>query len=434
MKILRRHPDDRAIAALAVPALGALTADPLYSLIDTALVGHLGAAQLGGVAVGSAAFTASFWIFSFLAYGVTSMVARSLGAGNIRDATDKGAQALGLALIAGVIVALVGALLTAPIISAMGGEGMVESFGIDYLRIRALSAPFMLIALVGHGWLRGAQDTRTPMTIAITGAVLNAGLDWVLIYPAGMGVSGAAWATVLSQGVVAAWFLKVLLSRFEAPRWRLERTLVKPLLSVGAELVVRTGALLAALTFTTSMAARMGTVELAAWQIAMQIFLLLSLTMDAIAIAAQSLIATAFGAEDRAAARRTGNRLLELGLGLGIVLGIALWIGSAPLAGLFTDDEAVRLTATRLLHFLALSQPVGALAFTLDGILIGALETRFMAKAMLIASVVFTACSYVAFVSESGTTGLAFGAGLWLLARAILTWARYRHVIKSGSG
>lgn len=429
MKILRRHPDDRAIAALAVPALGALTADPLYSLIDTALVGHLGAAQLGGVAVGAAAFTASFWIFSFLAYGVTSMVARSLGAGNVRDATDKGVQALGLALIAGVVVALVGALLTAPIISAMGGNGLVETYGIDYLRIRALSAPFMLIALVGHGWLRGAQDTRTPMAIAITGAVLNAALDWILIYPAGMGVSGAAWATVVSQIVVAAWFLKVLMGRFEAPRWRLEKTLVKPLLSVGAELVVRTGALLAALTFTTSMAARMGTVELAAWQIAMQIFLLLSLTLDAIAIAAQSLIATALGADDRAAANRTGNRLLELGLGLGVVLGLALWAGSAPLASLFTDDAEVHRTATQLLRFLALSQPVGALAFTLDGILIGALETRFMAKAMVIASIVFAASSYIAFVSEGGTSGLALGAGLWLVARAALTGARYRQIL-----
>jgi putative MATE family efflux protein len=251
-------------------------------------------------------------------------------------------------------------------------------------------------------------------------------LDWILIYPAGMGVAGAAWATVVSQVVVAVWFLKVLVGRFEAPRWRFDLAAVRPLLNVGAELVVRTGALLAALTFATSIAARMGTIDLAAWQIAMQIFLLLSLTMDAIAIAAQSLIATALGADDRVAANRTGNRLLELGLVLGIVLGLALWACSAPLASLFTDDASVHRTATQLLRFLALSQPVGALAFTLDGILIGALETRFMAKAMVTASIVFAAGSYVAFVSGSGTSGLALGAGLWLLVRLVATYGRYR--------
>lgn len=420
-----RHLDDRAIAALAFPALGALAADPLYSLVDTALVGNLGTAELGAVAIGTAAFTASFWLFSFLAYGVTPTVGRALGRGDERAAADIGVQALAVALIAGTIVAVTGLLLAGSIVGVLGGEGRIAQLGDDYLRIRICSAPFVLIALVGHGWLRGAQDTRTPMTIAIAGAVLNAVLDYLLIYPAGLGVAGAAWATLISQGLVAAWFVAALIKRFDAPRWRFDRRVVTDLLVVGGDLIVRTGSLLAALTVATSLAARMGAAQLGAWQIANQIFLLLSLTMDSLAIAAQALVARHLGADRLVEAKRVGNRLLELGTGLGVVLAAVLFAVSAPLADVFTDDSEVLALATDLLRYLALAQPIAALAFTLDGILIGALDTRFLAVAMVGASIAFVGVGILAFEMDWGVRGLAASAGVWLALRTATTGVRY---------
>ncbi len=434
MKMLRRHPDDRAISALAVPALGALAADPLYSLVDTALVGNLGASELGAVAVGSAAFTASFWLFSFLAYAVTPIVARALGRGDETAATAIGVQALLIATIVGVSLAGLGLLFAEPIVSLLGGSGEVADLGVPYLQIRVLAAPFVLIALAGNGWLRGAQNTRTPMFISIAGAAANAVLGWVLIYPIGMGVPGAAWAIVICQGAAALAFVIVLRGRFHLPRWRFDPAVARSLLTVGVELVVRTGALLAGLTLATSLAARMGEIPLASWQIVMQIFLLLSLTMDSIAIAAQALVAKELGALDTGAARRIGDRLMELGLILGTALGVLLFVASGPLASVFTSDIRVEAETRDLIRMLAVAQPVAAAAFTLDGILIGALETRFLAYSMVGASIVFAAFSFLAYSNDWGTSGLALGAGIWMVARLATTLYRYRTAFRGGRG
>ena len=423
--LLRRHPDDRVIFALAVPALAALAADPLYSLVDTALVGHLGRDELGAVAVGTAAFTASFWLFSFLAYGVTPKVARSLGAGDRLGAADTGMQALLVAAAAGSVIALIGVLAAGPIVRLLGASGDVEPLAEVYLRIRILSAPFVLLALVGHGFMRGAQDTRTPMVIATTGAGANAILDYLLIYPAGLGVRGAALATLITQGAVAGWFLWRLRPHLSGAVRRVSRKVMASLLLVGADLIVRTGALLAAITLATALAARMGTVTLGSWQIASQIFLLLSLTLDSLAIAAQALVARHLGARDDASARRVSSRLLELGLLVGLALGVALYLGRGAIAGLFTDDPEVLLETTELLGWLAIAQPVAALAFTLDGILIGALATRFLAISMVGASVLFAAIGLISYASGWGVTGLASGMGAWLLVRTLVTGARY---------
>jgi Na+-driven multidrug efflux pump len=194
---------------------------------------------------------------------------------------------------------------------------------------------------------------------------------------------------------------------------------------VGADLVVRTGSLLAALTLATALAARMGGVALGSWQITMQIFLLLSLTMDALAIAAQALVAKHLGFDDGAGARRIARRLMELGVVAGVVLGTVLYALRLPLASIFTDDPRVLERAGFLIGLLAISQPVAAAAFMLDGILIGALMTRFLAGAMVISSALFAVVALVVFEQGWGTTGLAIGIGLWLTARVVTTGRLY---------
>lgn len=421
-----RHPEDRVIGALAIPALGALAADPLYSIVDTAFVGHLGVAQLGGLSVGVAAFTASFWIFSFLAYGVTPRVARALGAGKAEEAGDVGAQALWLALILGGAVTAIGFFLAGPVVRAFGASDEVVRYAEPYLRIRSLAAVPVLIAQVGQGYLRGARDTKTPTLIVVAGAAANVIVGYLFIFPLGWGIEGAAWAVVICQGAAAAAFLAVLRTRMSPGSWGPDLTVMRSLLRVGGELALRTGSLVAGLTIATSVAARIGTTTVAAWQVAMQLFLLLSLTLDAVAIAAQALIATHLGAGEPQRARAVGERLISLGVYVGVALGIALFVMAPFLAGLFTDAAQVERLATQLLVWVALLQPLGAIAFTLDGILIGASDTGFLAIAMVGATVVFVASMLLLYGADVGVWSLVAGMSAWMLVRAVTTVGRFR--------
>jgi MATE family multidrug resistance protein len=423
-----RHSDDKTILALALPALAALAADPLYSLADTAFVGNLGAEELGAVAVGTAAFTASFWLFSFLAYGVTPRVARFVGAGDESGAAGIGVQALLMAVSIGICVTLAGVLFAGPVVRVLGAGPAFEPMAESYLRIRVLSATAVLIAQVGHGWLRGAQDTRIPMFIAVGGAAINVVLDYVLIYPVGMGVQGAAWATVIGQYLAAAGFLIVLMPRLTrgGVRWRFDRDVAAGLLRTGADLVVRTGSLLGAMTLATSVAARMGLDALGAWQITMQLFLFLSLVLDSVAIAAQALVGKHLGAGAHGEAREVSARLMEWGLLIGIGIALVLFLLRGLLAGVFSSDESVVTAAAALIAWLAAVQPLSALAFTLDGILLGASDTRFLAKSMVASSLAYAAISLVSLELGWGTAGLAAGATMWMLLRTVTTAWRWR--------
>lgn len=421
---LGRHPEDKAILALAIPALGALAADPLYSLVDTALVGNLGTVELGAVAVGTAAFTASFWLFSFLAYGLTPRIARAVGRGDPNEAGQVGTQALILALVIGGVLTIIGLAIPEPIVRLLGADDTVSDLGASYLRIRILSATAVLIAQVGHGWMRGEQNTRTPMLIAVSGALLNGVLDYILIYPVGLGVQGAAWATVIGQWLVAIAFLAILKPKLSASlRPNLET--IKGFLKVGADLVIRTGSLLAALTIATSVAARMGVVELGSWQIAMQVWLLMSLSLDSVAIAGQALVGKHLGASNPATAIDVGRRLMTWGTWVGLGLMVALVALSKPIADIFSDDSRVIDAAAMLIVWVGITQPLSSAAFTLDGILIGASDTRFLAGAMVASSVLFVAGSLLALNFDWGTAGLAGAATVWLFARTGTTGVRF---------
>jgi putative MATE family efflux protein len=422
---VRPYADDRAIFRLAVPALGALAADPLYSLIDTAFVGHLGTAQLGALAIGTAAFTASFWIFSFLAYGVTARVARAFGANDTETVDKVGVQAVFLAIGLGAAVTVLGFLFTSEIVRLFGASNRVAVFAEPFTRIRIFAAVPVLLVQVGQGWMRGMQDTRTPMLIVTAGLVVNTILNYVLIFPAGLGVEGSALATVIGQTLAAAGFLWLLRKRMTAPRWQPDFAIARELLRVGVDLAVRTGALLASMTFATAIAARMGEVELAAWQIAMQVFLLLAFTLDSLAIAGQALVGRHLGGMRPDRAFEVGRRLITLGVALGVVLLLGVFVGARWLPHAFTEDGRVVVVAGSLLLWVALVQPLSAVAFTFDGILIGASDTRFLALAMVASSAIYAAGSALALGIDAGVQGLAIATTVWLAVRSLTTGVRF---------
>jgi MATE family multidrug resistance protein len=419
-----RGPYDREIVALALPALGALAADPLVSLIDTAFVGRLGATALAALAVASAVFAVAFFIFNFVAYATTPMVARAVGAGDTPEAGRVVVTALLVGAIAGLGTLLILEVLAVPILTAMGAEGETLTGAVTYLRIRALAIPAVMVILAGHGAFRGFQDTATPLRVTLGLNVVNLILDPILIFGLGWGIAGAAWATVAAQWLGGLWFLWLLLvARRQALGVRLQlpgRAVTGEFLSAGRDLVVRTAALLGVMTLATAVAARVGTVEVAAHQVAVQVWVFLALITDALAIAAQAMVGRYLGRHDPARARAISDRLLVFALGIGMVFVAALAVLAPVIAGVFTDDPAVAAAIEQVFWFVVLMQPINALAFVWDGIVMGAEDFRYLAFAMVASAAAAAAVLLAVLPAGWGLAGVWWGLVV-LMAGRILT-------------
>jgi putative MATE family efflux protein len=426
----RSSPYDREIVRLAVPAFGALIAEPLYLLADTAVVGHLGTDELAGLAVASAVLLSGYSIFIFLAYGTTAAVSRLIGAGDHREAAHQAIQSLWLAVAIGVVVAGIGLVLAEPLVGLFGGRGAVAANAVVYLKVSLLGVPALLVVLAGTGYLRGRQDTVTPLAVAIGSAIFNLVLELVLIYGLGYGIGASAFSTVLAQVGAAAVYVLVVVRAVRAHDVELapHPASIRRLAGVGADLLVRTIALRATISLSTAIAARIGTVQVAAHEIAFAVWTLLALGLDAIAIAGQAMTGHRLGAELPDEARAAAGRMIELGVVLGIGFGLLVVLVRPVLPELFTDDPAVVAVASFLLWFVAAMQPVNAVVFVLDGVLIGAGDMRFLAMAMVAAAAVFAAGAAAVLALDLGIGWLWTAISAWMLARLVALSVRYRGV------
>ncbi|HEX6417299.1 MAG TPA: MATE family efflux transporter, partial [Acidimicrobiales bacterium] len=422
-----RSPYDREIGRLALPAFGALIAEPLYVLTDTAIVGHLGTPQLGGLAVASTILLTLYAVFVFLAYGTTAAVSRLLGAGDEREAAHQAVQSLWLAALIGLGVMVTGLAAAEPLVGLMGAEGAVRANALVYLRISLLGVPAMLVVLAGTGYLRGLQDTRTPLVVAVTTAGVNLVVEVVLIYGLDQGIGASALATVVAQTLAAAVYLSRIGGAVASlgVGLRPHPASLRRLGAVGRDLLVRTAALRAALVVATAVATRLGTVEVAAHQVAFEIWSFLALGLDAIAIAGQAMVGRALGASDGGVARAAGRRMIEWGVALGATAAVAVLALRTVLPHLFSGDAAVVGLAAFLLVWVAVLQPVNAVAFVLDGILIGAGDMRFLAWAMAGAAAVFVPAAMAVAVLDAGIGWLWAALGLLMTVRAGTLLARF---------
>jgi putative MATE family efflux protein len=388
---------DREVLKLAVPALGALVAEPLYVLADTAIVGHLGTPQLGGVGVATTVILSGYAMFIFLAYGTTGTVARLLGAGHPERAAAQGVQALWLALGVGGALAVLGLAFGGPLVSALGATGRTAAYARTYLHISMAGVPSLTLVLAGTGYLRGLQDTRTPLYVAVASSVGNLVLELVLVYGFDLGVPASAWATVVAQTCAALAYLVVIGRhvRLLGVPVRPDRRALAGLSRVSADLFLRTMALRATILGVTAVATRLGTVSVAAHEVAFQVWSFTALVLDSLAIAAQALVAQRLGAGDAAGARAAGRRVLEWSAGCGVVFGAVLLAVRTLLPHLFTADPEVLHLAGFLLLFVALLQPAAGVVFALDGVLIGAGDLRYLAWAMAAVAVVFLPCLFL---------------------------------------
>lgn len=422
---------DRDILRLALPALGALAADPLVSMVDTVFVGRLGVVPLAALGVNTSIFALAFVVFNFLAYGTTPLVARAVGRGDRDGAGDVVMQAFLLAALVGSAATVLLELLAGPIVALMGAGQDLRDPALSYLRIRALAGPAVLFVTAGHGAFRGYQDTRTPLLVTLGLNLVNLVLDPLFIFVLGWGLRGAALATLIAQWVGALWFLYLLLrgrTRQLGIRPRLPAlTEIRPFLKIGGELALRTVALIGTLTLATAVATRVGTVQVAAHQVATQIWLLLAMIVDSLAVAGQALVAGYRGAGDPAMARRAANRLLGWGLVAGLALGAMFFALSPVLPRLFTDEPAVLAAVVSIFPFVVAMQPLNAVVFVWDGVFIGAERFRFLAGQMVFSAACAAVVLLVVLPLGWGLAGVWWGIVTLMLARAITLAAGYRN-------
>ncbi|MFD6873389.1 MULTISPECIES: MATE family efflux transporter [unclassified Streptomyces] len=422
----RRH--DREILALAVPAFGALVAEPLFVMADSAIVGHLGTPQLAGLGIAAALLMTGVSVFVFLAYATTAAVARRVGAGDLPAAIRQGMDGIWLALLLGTVVAAA-ILPTAPgLVSLFGASDTVAPYAVTYLRISALGIPAMLMVLAATGVIRGLQDTRTPLYVAIGGFALNGVLNVALVYGAGLGIAGSAWGTVIAQFAMAAAYLFVVVrgARRHGASLRPDKAGIRACARAGAPLLVRTLSLRAILMIATAVAARLGDADIAAHQILLSLWSLLAFALDAIAIAGQAIIGRYLGAGDTEGAKAVCRRMVQWGVVSGIVLGLLVIAARPVFIPLFTSDPVVEDVLLPALIVVAVSQPVSGIVFVLDGVLMGAGDGPYLARAMLVTLAVFAPAALLVPVLGGGLTTLWWAMTLMMVVRMITLQLRAR--------
>jgi len=429
----RTSPADRELLALAVPALGALVAEPVLLLVDSAVVGTLGTLPLAGLAAAGALLSAAVGVFVFLAYATTAAVARRTGAGDLRGALAQGVDGAWLALGLGVVTAAAGWAWAPELVAALGTPADAAPLAVTYLRWSLPGLPGMLLVLASTGVLRGLADVRTPLVVAVAGAAVNAVLDVVLVIGLDAGLAGSAASTALVQVGMAVALLRVVVrgARRHGASLRPDAAGVRRAARSGTPLVVRTLALRAALLVTTAAAAAQGSTALAAHQVVSSTWSLLALTLDALAIAAQTVTGRALGAGDVDGARAATARTVRWGALTGAATGVLLLAAAPVLPALFSDDRGVRTAITAALVVAALAQPLAGVVFVLDGVLIGAGDGRYLALASVVTLAAYLPLALVVHRwAPGGTTGLvllwcAFTGG-FMGARALTLGLRAR--------
>lgn len=416
----------RRITGLALPALVVLAAEPLYVLVDTAVVGHLGRVPLAALAIGGLVMTFAAWLGTVAAYGTTGRSARRFGAGDRAAAVAEGVQTSWLAFAAGVVLVVVLQLAAAPLTALIGGgDPTVAEAAADWLRVAVLGVPGLLLAAAGNGWLRGIQDMRRPLYFVLGPNLLSAVLCPLLVYPAGLGLLGSAVANATAQTLSGVLFVGALIAERVSLRPH-PRTIAQQL-TLSRDLLIRGLAFQASFLSATSVAARYGAASVAAHQIAVQLFFFTALTLDSLAIAAQTLVGAALGGGDRIGAERLARRVTLIGGLCGVGFAVVLAAGTFVVPSWFTDDPQVRDQALLAWPWFVAIQPMAGVVFALDGVFIGAGDVRYLRNTTVGAAVgAFLPTIWLGYALDLGLGGIWAGLTLFVVVRLVALLLRLR--------
>jgi MATE family multidrug resistance protein len=375
--------------------LFSLIAEPLTGLVDTLLVGQLGASSLAALGVATSLVSSVLWAFNFLTIATQTEVAKAQGAGRLGDAREFVALAMAAGLAIGVLLFALGSVAAEPLARFMGTVDTTTAGAVTYLRIRLLSAPAVLLTIAAFGALRGVQDMRTPLWIAVATNVVNLALDWLLIFGAGpiprLELAGAAWASVAAQWMGAALALRAVSARFGWPQ-RIPWDRAQILFTVGRDLFLRTGLLLLFLTLGVRAATRIGTDEGAAHALIRSIWMFSAFTLDAYAHVAQSLVSYFLASARVVVARRVARVSMQWSFATGAALGLLMWLATpAFAAALPLSAQGIGIGAWRIA---ALSQLLSSASFATDGIHWGTGDYRYLRNAMMLCTTVGVAALF----------------------------------------
>lgn len=415
----------RQVVRLALQALPVLAAEPLYILVDTAVVGRLGTVPLAGLAVAGVLFAQVTTALNFLSYGTTARSARLHGAGRRQDAVVEGVQATWVAIAVGLLVLGLGQLFARPVADLLGDGGAVADAAVGWLRTALFGAPLILITLAGNGWMRGVQDTARPLRYVLTGNGISAVLCPILVHPLGLGLEGSAIANVVAQVIVAGLFLRALLK--EGVSLRPRPDVVRAQLSMGRDLILRTAGFQICFLSATAVAARFGAASVAAHQVVLQLWNFQALVLDAVAIAAQALVGAALGAGGADQAKATGAQVTRYGLWLGIGFGVLFAALYPVLPGVFTADGDTLATIPQAWWFFVALQPIAGVVFAIDGVLLGAGDAAFLRTTTLVAALAgFLPLIWISLAFGWGLLGIWTGLSLFMLVRLVAVGLRAR--------
>ncbi|MBK4346114.1 MATE family efflux transporter [Lacisediminihabitans sp. G11-30] len=366
---------------MAGPTLAALVAEPLFLLVDTALVGHLGDEPLAGLGIASSILQTAVGLLVFLAYATTPAVARLVGAGDRRGALRAGVDGVWLALAVGVVMLALGLWLGDGAVALFGAQTDVAAAASVYLGISLWGLPAMLIVLAATGLLRGLQNTHTPLVIVTAGFAANAALNAIFIYGLGWGIAGSAAGTVIAQWAMAVAFVVIVARRARRSGAALRPGLagVTGVAASGGWLLLRTASLRAAMLATVFAGSMLGARGLAVLQVALALFSLVAFVLDSLAIAGQAMIGHGFGAADRERVSHITRRLIRFGLLAGVGIGVVIAALSPVLGRVFSSETPVLAALPPVLLVMAVGVPLSGFVFVLDGVLIGAGDSRYLA-------------------------------------------------------
>ena len=417
------HVSARKVFGLALPALGVLAAMPLYLLLDTAVVGRLGAEQLAALGAAAAVQSVVTTQLTFLSYGTTARSSRLFGSGKKDEAVAEGVQATYVALIVGFALACVMWLFGGQIALWMTGNPETAELTAAWLHVAALAIPITLVEMAGNGWLRGIQDTKKPLYFTLAGLI--PGAIAVPIFVHFWGLVGSAWANVLGMGIIAVLFL-LELKKQHTGSWRLRPSVIKRQLVLGRDLIIRSASLQVAFLSAAAVAARFGTSSLAAHQVMLQIWNFLTLVLDSLAIAAQTLIGAALGAKSVDTARSAGQKIIGYSVIFSGGLAAVFALGAAFIPRIFTNDEAV-LEAMRIPWWIMIAMIVaGGVLFAIDGVLLGAGDAAFL-RTITVGSVIvgFLPGILIAYFLDLGLAGIWCGLAAFIGLRTIAVVFRF---------
>ncbi|OIS99546.1 PREDICTED: protein DETOXIFICATION 45, chloroplastic-like isoform X2 [Nicotiana attenuata] len=398
----------RELVMLSLPAIAGQAIDPLVQLMETAYIGRLGSVELASAGVSISVFNIISKLFNVPLLSVaTSFVAEDIAKNATKVYMSEEAEgtngrlpigvaerhqfssvstALFLAVGIGIIEALALALGSELLIGLMGisSTSPMRAPAKRFLALRALGAPAFVVSLALQGIFRGFKDTKTPVFCLGIGNFIAIFLFPLLMYYFGLGVSGAAISTVISQYLVAFSMIWYLNQRVILLPPRFGELQFGGYLKSGGFLIGRTLSVLFTMTLATSMAARQGAVAMAAHQICLQVWLAVSLLTDALAASAQALIASYLSKGDYVVVTEITHYVLKIGLLAGVFLAAALGVSFGSLSTLFTKDAEVLAVVSTGVLFVSASQPINALAFIFDGLHYGVSDFPYAARSMML--------------------------------------------------